>query len=90
MPTADDFATMILDNLKQAGVQNTRKDERLSSTGSTPLPGELDRAPRANTPRSDGNASGASPSSSARSTAPSAADWCEAATEARRGVASTC
>ena len=34
-----DFATMILDNLKKAGVQNTRKSERLSFDRLTPYAG---------------------------------------------------
>ncbi|MGB8414438.1 MAG: site-specific DNA-methyltransferase [Candidatus Binatus sp.] len=34
-----DFATMILDNLKKAGVQNTRKNERLTFDRLDPYPG---------------------------------------------------
>lgn len=34
-----DFATMIIDNLRKAGVQNTRKDERLKFDRLDPFPG---------------------------------------------------
>jgi len=37
---AGDFASMILDNLKKAGVQNTRKEERLKFTRLDLYPGE--------------------------------------------------
>ena len=65
-----DFATMILDNLKKAGVQNTRKADGLPSTGSIPAPGR-GCTPPAITPTPKARPS-AWPSPSARSTAPSA------------------
>jgi adenine-specific DNA-methyltransferase len=37
--TADDFVTVVLDNLAKAGVQNTRKDERLTFATLRPWPG---------------------------------------------------
>jgi len=44
-----DFATMILDNLRKAGVQNTRKEERLTFDSLEPFAGAW-LPPRANTP----------------------------------------
>jgi len=38
-PSAADFTTMILDNLRKAGVQNTRKAERLTFDRLDPYPG---------------------------------------------------
>lgn len=37
--TTDDFVTVVLDNLAKAGVQNTRKDERLTFATLRPWPG---------------------------------------------------
>ena len=70
-PAAGQFATMILDNLRKAGVQNTRKNERLDvrpARAATPGRGFT---PTASTPTPTARR-GASPSPSAPSTAPSA------------------
>ena len=64
-----DFATMILDNLKKAGVQNTRKEERLNFDRLTLMP-ERGCTRRVNTP-SQGKL-GAWPSPSVPNTALSA------------------
>jgi adenine-specific DNA-methyltransferase len=52
-----DFATMILDNLKKAGVQNTRKDERLTFNRHDPYAGAgCTRSVNTLTPRAGPNA----------------------------------
>jgi adenine-specific DNA-methyltransferase len=66
-----DFATMILDNLRKAGVQNTRKNERLTFDQLDPYAGAWLHAAGAYTD-ADGQTRVAWPSPSARSTAPSA------------------
>ncbi len=76
---------MILDNLKKAGVQNTRKGERLTFDRLDPTPGSGYRRPASTrkaslyrnpldcgTSSGTNSASAASPSPSARSTARSA------------------
>ncbi len=67
----DCFATMILDNLRKAGVQNTRKGERLKFDPLEPLRRRVDaRGGRVHRRRRQGAARGRL--ASARSTAPSA------------------
>ena len=53
-PRAGHFETMILDNLRKAGVQNTRKNERLSSTALEPYAGTRGSRPWASTPTPTG------------------------------------
>ena len=68
-----DFATMILDNLKKAGVQNTRKAERLAFDRLDPYAGTWLHAAGQFLPTSRrGKPASAWPSASARSTARSA------------------
>ncbi len=86
----DNFATMILDNLKKAGVQNTIKGERLKFDSLDPFAGEwihaageLHQKPTAR--------SGGQPSASARSMAPSARSLSRRRPRRRsRAWASTC
>jgi adenine-specific DNA-methyltransferase len=39
-PAADDFVTVVIDNLLKAGVQNTRKNERMNFASIRPWPGQ--------------------------------------------------
>ena len=81
----DCFATMILDNLRKAGVQNTIKGERLKFDSLDPFAGEWIHAQgRLHGKRRQGEAG--RPSASARNTAPSGQLVKEAAKEAVRGV----
>ena len=91
MPTrrdAQDFAQMILDNLKIAGVQQAHKDDQIVFTALAPWPGSTS-APRA-LPRRQTAPRSAPASSSAPSSAPSRAQtwWRQRARPAT--PASTC
>jgi adenine-specific DNA-methyltransferase len=39
-PAGDDFVTVVIDNLLKAGVQNTKKNERMTFANVRPWPGE--------------------------------------------------
>ncbi len=69
-PRAVPFETMILDNLRKAGVQNTRKQERLVFDRLEPMRRRLGSRARG-VRRCATRSSGASPSRSVPSTAPS-------------------
>ena len=61
-----DFTTMILDNLRKAGIQNTRKEERLKFDSLEPFAGTWIHAVGTYTERGTSD-----PSSSGRESAPS-------------------
>ena len=83
----DTSATMILDNLRKAGVQNTDKNERLKFDRARPLRRRVASRPTGEYTEKRRQARGGWPSASARSTAPSARELVkEAAKEAVQGV----